>query len=57
MEREQDFDEMERWLKDEPTAGSEEFERFLAQRATAIERQPERGADGQQKDKQNNSLL
>jgi cytochrome c peroxidase len=57
VEHEQDFDEVERWLKDEPATAGSEFDRFLAQRATAIEKQPERGADGQQKDKQNNSLL
>lgn len=58
--REQDFDEVEKWLKDEPSsmAGSE-FERFLAERAVAIEKQPEKGSVvGQPKDKPNdNSLL
>jgi len=48
---------MEKWLKEEPAMGGSEFERFLAERATAIEKQEEKGAVSQQKDKPNDDSL
>ncbi|CAG2121046.1 unnamed protein product, partial [Medioppia subpectinata] len=35
-QREQDFDEMEKWLKEDPSLAGNEFDRFLAERATAL---------------------
>lgn len=44
-QREEDFDEMEKWLKEQSATNQEsisssEFDRFLAERASAIDRQP-----------------
>ncbi|CAG2160854.1 unnamed protein product [Oppiella nova] len=45
-QREQDFDEMEKWLKEDPTLTGSEFDRFLAERASALEKQPHKGGEG-----------
>jgi hypothetical protein len=38
---------MEQWLKDDPSLTGSEFDRFLAERAAAVERQPSKDSAGQ----------
>jgi len=37
---------MEKWLKEDPTLTGSEFDRFLAERASALEKQPHKGGEG-----------
>ncbi|XP_054160912.1 TOM1-like protein 2 [Oppia nitens] len=53
---EQEFDEIEKWLEDEPAIAGNEFDRFLAERAAAVEKQPPKPNTDQPKPDDKNLL-